>query len=222
MAISAKVSKKLGILKKNGIHKVAIKNAKKLFKKRILKTVSRPDKILIQIISKPIINAPHKHRRAIGLIFKLLDGLINNKPPTREMMAADQRTQPTFSFRINIEKIIANIGFRKFIAVASLAGMYNSAVNQIEIPNTPNNERKIWSLIFDDFKLGFKKGYKKNRSIKAKKNLACAIWRGWTPSPKKEFPNILVKILPHAKENDAAIINNIEYELINKHVLFVE
>ena len=137
-----------GIVNTKGSHKLERTIAKKLLKIRILNTVSRPESNLIHIISNPIIIAPSKHKIAIGFKLKSLDGLINNKPPNNEIVAAIQRIDPTFSFKIIEAKNIANIGFKKLIAVASLIGIYKIDVNQIVTPSQPKIDRKKLSLIF--------------------------------------------------------------------------
>ena len=97
----------------------------------------------MQTISKPIIMAPIMHNNAIGLNDRSNEGLIRQSPPKRETIAPSHLTKSIFSFKIYIAKNIAKIGFKKFIAVASLAGIYKSEVNQIEIPNRPRHDRKL-------------------------------------------------------------------------------
>ena len=120
----------------------ATNEAMKLFKKSILKILSLPVKNLMQIISKPMISAPKRHNNAIGLNVKSRDGLINSKPPVRDINAADQRTKSISSRKKYTANIIAKIGFKKLIAVASLTGIYKIDVNQIDIPNNPKHDLK--------------------------------------------------------------------------------
>ena len=132
----------LGSLNVKGKNMDATNEAIKLFKKSILKTLSLPVKNLMQIISKPIIIAPNRHNNATGLNVKSRDGLINSKPPVRDINAADQRIKSICSLKKYTANIIAKIGFKKLIAVASLTGIYKIDVNQIDIPNKPKHDLK--------------------------------------------------------------------------------
>ena len=132
----------LGILNAKGKNMDATNEAMKLFKKSILKILSLPVKNLMQIISKPMISAPKRHNNAIGLNVKSRDGLIKSKPPVSDINAAVQRIKSMCSLKKYTANIIAKIGFRKLIAVASLTGIYKIDVNQIEIPNNPKHDLK--------------------------------------------------------------------------------
>ena len=132
----------LGSLNINGKNMDATNEAMKLFKKSILKILSLPVKNLMQIISKPMISAPKRHNNAIGLNVKSRDGLIKSKPPVSDINAADQRIKSMCSLKKYTANIIAKIGFRKLIAVASLTGIYKIDVNQIDIPNNPKHDLK--------------------------------------------------------------------------------
>ena len=204
---------KLGILKTTGKKTDAITDAIKLFNNKILKIFSLWLKYFMQIISKPIIMAPIMHNNAIGLNDRSNEGLIRQSPPKSETIAPSHLTKSIFSFKIYIAKNIAKIGFKKFIAVASLAGIYKSEVNQIEIPIIPRHDRKPWILINFVFKLVLNIKDRKSKKINEKKNLAWTIWKGLMLSKNKELPNTLVAILPHAKENDAAIMKITESKI---------
>ena len=132
----------LGSLNVKGKNMDATNEAMKLFKKSILKILSLPVKNLMQIISKPMISAPKRHNNAIGLNVKSRDGLIKSKPPVSDINAADQRIKSMCSLKKYTANIIAKIGFRKLIAVASLTGIYKIDVNQIDIPNNPKHDLK--------------------------------------------------------------------------------
>ncbi len=132
----------LGSLNIKGKNMDATNEAMKLFKKSILKILSLPVKNLMQIISKPMISAPKRHNNAIGLNVKSRDGLIKSKPPVSDINAADQRIKSMCSLKKYTANIIAKIGFRKLIAVASLTGIYKIDVNQIDIPNNPKHDLK--------------------------------------------------------------------------------
>ena len=132
----------LGSLNVKGKNMDATNEAMKLFKKSILKILSFPVKNLMQIISKPMIIAPKRHNNAIGLNVKSSDGLIKSKPPVSDINAADQRIKSMCSLKKYTANIIAKIGFRKLIAVASLTGIYKIDVNQIDIPNNPKHDLK--------------------------------------------------------------------------------
>ena len=137
----------------------------------MLNIFSLPDNIFIQIISKPIIIAPIKQRRATGSKLKLNVGRIKIIPPINESIAAAQRTKSMFSLKRITAKNIAKIGFRNVIAVASLIGMYKTEVNKIETPKQPKNDRRKCKRLLNDSIFGLIKKYYCQK-YERKKNLA--------------------------------------------------
>lgn len=137
----------------------------------MLNTFSLPDNIFIQIISKPIIIAPIKQRRATGSKLKFKVGRIKIIPPINESNAAPQRTRSMFSLKRITAKNIAKIGFRNVIAVASLIGMYKTAVNKIETPKQPKHDRRKCKRLFNDSIFGLIKQHTIVKNINEKKIL---------------------------------------------------
>ena len=86
-----------------------------------------------------------------------------------ESNAAPQRTRSMFSLKRITAKNIAKIGFRNVIAVASLIGMYKTAVNKIETPKQPKNDRRKCKRLFNDSIFGLIKQHTIVKNINEKK-----------------------------------------------------
>ena len=95
-------------------------------------------KSLINIASKPKQIAPKIEINATGSKYnseKL--GLIKIKAPPKVNIIAIHLYKKNFSFNIIIESIIANTGFEKLIATASLTGIRLDEPNKIVTPIHP-------------------------------------------------------------------------------------
>ena len=168
-------SNKLGIIKINGKATTPIHIAIKLFIRSMVKTEFFSERVLMQMISKPMIIAPKRQSKAMGSTLKSTVGRIKSRPPEKEIRAPDQRMEPIFSLKMNAAKTIAKMGLRNVKAVASLTGIYRIDVNRIDTPIQPKMDRNRWSLMFEYFILGLKKIQIQVIKINEKKNLACAI-----------------------------------------------
>ena len=130
--------KKVGVCQK----KITINDDKinpmKLFISKICVFFSYLVKSFIKIASKPKQIAPKIDTNATGSTYRLEKlGLIKIKAPENVIIIAIHLCGKYFSFNIIIESIIANTGFEKLIATASLTGIRLEEPNKIVTPIHP-------------------------------------------------------------------------------------
>ena len=177
--------KKVGVCQK----KITINDDKinpmKLLISKICVFFSYLVKSFINIASKPKQIAPKIETNAIGSMYRLeKSGLIKIKAPANVIIIAIHLYGKYFSFNINIENIIAKIGFEKLRATASFTGIRLDEPNKIVAPIHPKHVLPRCSLGFGDLILILLKKANINTKTNPYKNLDWLIWNGLNGSPK--------------------------------------